>query len=86
MAEQVGEYFLRHDDVARRLGNMEQRELLDAIRDGQFGRDVIRVGRYFYVPMSGFNGFVSARRVFEISGELKPVFARSGSELRRKLA
>ena len=63
MAEGVGEYFLRHDDVARRLGNMDQRELLDAIRAGAFGRDVIRHGRYFFVPMSGFNGFVSARRV-----------------------
>jgi hypothetical protein len=83
--EPVGEYYLLHRDIALRFHRTE-RWVLDKIREGAFGKDVIQDSGDYLVPLSAFNAFVAARRVFDESGELKPVFARNAGELKRKLA
>jgi hypothetical protein len=86
-----GEYYLRHDEVARRLGGMEIREVVDAIKEKEFGvrtestTGPLKIGRFYYVTLTGFNDYVAARTVFAESGELKPVFARTPAELKHKV-
>jgi hypothetical protein len=64
MAEELPPRFLRHDDVAARLGGVDTREVMDEIKSGEFGRRVIRRKKFFLVPEEDFNSYVRARRVF----------------------
>ncbi len=64
MAEELPERFLRHDEVAARLGGVAPREVVEEIKSGEFGREVIRRRKFFLVPEKDFNAYVRARRVF----------------------
>jgi hypothetical protein len=83
--QSVGEYYLLHRDIALRFHRTE-RWVLDKIRAGDFGTDVIQDNGDYLVPLKDYNRFVAARRVFNEAGELKPLFARSAGELKRKLS
>lgn len=85
MPEEVGHYYLLHRDIARRF-NRNARWVLDAIRDGKFGTEVIEDSGDFLVPLHAYNSFVRARQVFDDeTGSLKPIFARTPGEAKQKL-
>lgn len=85
MSEPVGEWYLRHDIVLARLQGMDKQDVLQAIQEKKFGDRCIKEGRYFFVPVSGFNAFCEARRIFDsASGTLKPIYARTRAELMSK--
>jgi hypothetical protein len=79
------ESYKRHDEVAILLGHMDPAELIKKIKAGAFGR-VHKEGRYYFVSHSGFEAYCRARDVFEPSGELKTIYARTPGELRRLVA
>ncbi len=79
------ESYKRHDEVAMLLGHMPAPELIKKIKAGAFGR-VHKEGKYYFISHSGFEGYCQARDIFEPSGELKTIFARSEGELRRQAA
>jgi len=85
MPDEVGHYYLLHRDIARRF-NRTNRWVLDRIRAGDFGDEVIEDEGDYLVPLADFNRFVRARRVFdETTGDLKPIFARGAAAARHKL-
>lgn len=55
------------------------------LRAGKFGVHVLKVGRDFFVPLSGYQSFIARHGVFSQDNELKPVVARSDCELRRRI-
>jgi hypothetical protein len=77
--------YFRHDDVARMLGGMEPRDVIEAAKAREFGDGVWHRGKHYYIPRAGLNGYIEARRIFLASGDLKPIYARSGADLERKV-
>ena len=75
--------FLRHDRAAFLLGDMEVRELLDLVRAGAFGPEVCKRGKFYLIPVEGFNRFVQGGRIFTEAGELKGIHAPARGKLRR---
>ena len=86
MADFLPGYYLRHDQVAARLGGADCREVVEEIRAGAFGLACIRRGRFFYVPEAGFNQYIAARTIHDADGRLKPLHARTAGEFQRKVA
>lgn len=82
--QEIGEYYLLAADVARRL-QRNVRWVREKIQAGAFGKDVIEDAGDFLIPFSGYNAYVQAKRVFNDSGELKPIYARSPEDATRKL-
>lgn len=82
---EVGEYYMVHREIAERL-RRQNRWVLERIRNGDFGTEVIEDAGDYMVPLSAFNAFVRARRVFDDNGQLKSVYARTADELKKKLA
>lgn len=80
------ESYKRHDEVAILLGHMAPELLIAKIKAGEFGRDGIKLGKYYFISHTGFRGYCQAHAVFEPSGELKTIYARSPGELRRLAA
>jgi hypothetical protein len=85
MPEDVGHYYLLHRDIAIRFRRTD-RWVLNHIRAGSFGDEVIEDNGDYLVPLAAFNAFVRARRVFDDAGHLKPIYARSRAQARERLA
>jgi hypothetical protein len=77
--------YLSHQEIALRF-RRNNRWALDACRAGDFGPDVIEDGGDYLVPVPAYNAYCAARKIFdEQTGALKPVYARTSGEARRKL-
>jgi predicted DNA-binding transcriptional regulator AlpA len=79
------EAFYSHRQLCVLLGK-SNRSIVDKIRTGEFGDQVILDGWDYLVPASAVNEWIEHRRLFPEPAEpsTAPIAARSEGELRRK--